>query len=72
MNNYRPISLLSSCSRVIEKIMHSCLYNFLEKIELTYCRQFDFSEKYATVDALAELTEKFRQGVDKFIKCCIF
>ena len=72
MSNYRPISLLSSCSKVIEKIMHSQLYNYLEKFELLYHRQFGFREKFATVDALAELTERLRLGVDKNIKCSFF
>ena len=65
MSNYRPISLLSSCSKVFEKIMHSRFYNYLEKFELLYHRQFGFRKKFATVDALAELTERLRLGVDK-------
>ena len=72
MSNYRPISLLSSCSKVIEKIMHSRFYKYLEKFELLYHRQFGFREKFATVDALAELTERLRLGVDKNIKCSFF
>ena len=30
-NNYRPISLISNLSKLIEKLAHKRLYNFLEK-----------------------------------------
>ena len=48
--------------------MHLRLYNYLGKLELIFYRQFGFSEKYATVYALAELTERLRLGVDKYLK----
>ena len=52
--------------------MHSRLYHYLENIELTNYRQFNFREKYATVDALAEVTEKLRLSVAKLIKGSFF
>ena len=72
MNNYRPIALLSSISKVFEKLMHSRIYIYLEKFDLLYDRQFGFREKYATIDALAELTERIRLGNDKIINCSLF
>ena len=72
MNNYRPIALLSSISKVFEKLMHSRIYNYLDKFDLLYDRQFGFREKYATIDALAELTERIRLGNDKIINCSLF
>ena len=48
--------------------MHLRLYNYLGKFELIFYRQFGFSEKYATVYASAELTERLRLGVDKYLK----
>ena len=72
MNNYRPIALLSSISKVFAKLMHSRIYNYLEKFDLLYDRQFGFREKYATIDALAELTERIRLGNDKIINCSLF
>jgi len=31
MNNYRPISLLPVCSKILEKIMHFLLYSFIDQ-----------------------------------------
>ena len=35
-NNYRPISLISNISKIIEKLMHSRLYLYLEQNNLFY------------------------------------
>ena len=35
-NNYRPISLISNLSKLIEKLAHKRLYNFLEKYSLLF------------------------------------
>ena len=35
-NNYRPISLISNLSNLIEKLAHKRLYNFLEKYSLLF------------------------------------
>ena len=41
-NNYRPISLTSNLSKILEKIMYDRLYSFLEKKESLYEHQFGF------------------------------
>ena len=61
-NNYRPISLLNCCSKIFEKLMHIRLYNYLNKFNLLYEKQFGFRQKFNTIDALVELTEKLRYG----------
>ena len=35
-NNYRPISLISNLSKLIEKLAHKRLYNILEKYSLLF------------------------------------
>ena len=40
--NYRPISLLSSFSKIYEKIMHSRVIEFLDKNDLLYEMQYGF------------------------------
>ena len=41
-NNFRPISLLSVFDKIIEKIMHKRLYEFLEFHNILYVNQFGF------------------------------
>ena len=42
VSNYRPISLLSAFSKIFEKLMHSRVYNFLERNKSLYDMQFGF------------------------------
>ena len=63
-NNYRPISLLSNVNKIIEKLMHIRLYNFLSKHNCIYESQFGFREKYSTNHALLALTEEVRKALD--------
>lgn len=42
VSNYRPISLLSAFSKIFEKLMHSRVYNFLDKNQSLYDMQFGF------------------------------
>ena len=42
-SNYRPISLLSSISKIYEKIIYKRLYNYIEPV--LYEKQFGFRSK---------------------------
>ena len=65
MNNYRPISLLSIFDKIIEKLMHVRLYNFLEKHNVLYKKQFGFRKGNSTIFSLIEITEKIKESIDK-------
>ena len=52
MNNYRPISLLPSVSKLLEKIVHYRLYKFLKKQNILYSRQYGFRPSHSTSDAV--------------------
>ena len=56
-SDYRPISLLSNISKIIEKAMYTRLYNFLEKYNCLYKKQFGFRNSYLTNHALISITE---------------
>ena len=56
-NNYRPVSLISNLSKLIEKLVHNRLYNFLEKHKLLYEHQYGFQKKHSTNHALIDITE---------------
>ena len=63
-SNYRPISLLSNINKILEKLMHSRLYKFLETFNCIYELQFGFREKHSTNHALISITENIRKSLD--------
>ena len=68
--NYRPISLLSNINKIVEKLMHKRLFNFLSKHDCIYKLQFGFRENHSTTHALINLTEEIRSSLDKNIFAC--
>ena len=65
MNNYRPISLLSIFDKIIEKLMHKRLYNYMEDNNILYHKQFGFRKGNATINALIQITEKIKESNEK-------
>ena len=45
LNNFRPISLLFIFDKIIEKIIHSKFYMFLEANNILFNQQFGFRKK---------------------------
>ena len=64
VNNFRPISLLSIFDKIMEKIMHKRLYEFLEHHDILYENQFGFRKKSSTAHSLIEITEKIKESID--------
>ena len=64
MANYRPISLLSNISKLIEKLMFSRLYKYLEAQNLIYELQFGFRAKHSTNHALIAITQKIKEAIN--------
>ena len=56
-NNYRPISLLSVFSKIIEKCLYKRIYSFLMKNDLIYSKQFGFRTGHSAEHALVSLIE---------------
>jgi len=65
VNNYRPISLLSSISKVFEKCMATRLMEFIARHEILYQYQFGFRPNHSTNMALHLLVDKISQALDK-------
>ena len=71
--NYRPISLLSNISKLLEKLMYARLYNFLTVFNCLSELQFGFRNKHSTSHALISITEKIREALDTgHFACGIF
>ena len=53
--NYRPISLLITISKVLEKIVYKRTYNFLDTNGQLYNSQYGFRSKHSCENAISEL-----------------
>jgi len=62
--NYRPISLLSIFNKILEKLVHRRLTNFLNKKEVLYKFQFGFRKHYSTSLALLEVLDNCYNSLD--------
>ena len=65
LNNYRPISLLSVFDKIIEKLMHKRLYNFLTEHNILFHNQFGFRKNNSTSYALIQITERIKESIDE-------
>jgi hypothetical protein len=67
--NYRPISLLNSISKIFEKAINNQFMEFLEKNNLLTTSQYGFRRGRNTNDAIVELTKLVTEALDKKDKC---
>ena len=64
MDNYRPISVLPTVSKVIERAAHTQLYAFLESHQLLVRNQFGFRRGRSTPLALTQFTDEMLTNMD--------
>jgi len=64
-SNYRPISLLITFSKIIEKIMYKRLYNYLLKHDILVKEQFGFREGLSTDTATYAFLNSVLFSLDK-------
>lgn len=65
LENYRPISVLSAISKVVEKIVFKRLYNFLESHSLLSDSQYGFRPQHSTADAMIDFTNNICEAFEK-------
>ena len=61
--NYRPISLLTTISKILEKIMYVRTYSFLNNTNQLYKGQYGFRSKHSTESAISELIGNISKGL---------
>ena len=57
MDNYRPVSRLTSISKVFEKIVYIQLYKYFDENRLFYISQYGFREGHSTDLVSIEITD---------------
>ena len=73
VNNYRPISLLSSLSKIFEKIIYKRTYNYLTKTSFFSNAQYGFLKNRSTEDAVLELQNIIiNNSINKLNTCALF
>lgn len=65
INNYRPISILPSLSKILERVLYNQLIKFFELGNHLHHHQFGFRKNKSTTHALQKLTEKIYQALEK-------
>lgn len=62
--NFRPISLLPGLSKILEKVVHKRLLDFLHKGGFLPQHQFGFRKGYSTIHQLQRVTELIVNGFE--------
>ena len=65
LDNYRPISLLPSISKIFEKVIYTQVYAYFQNKKLFYDSQYGFRKKHSTELATLELTDRVLKEMDK-------
>ena len=65
VSNYRPISLLSTVSKVLEKIVHKYLFNFFRDNNVITAFQSGFVPGDSTVNQLIDIYNAFCKALDE-------
>ena len=66
--NYRPVSVLPSFSKFLERVIYNRLYDYLTNLhkKIILCdNQFGFRKKHSTTLALIDFHEKISSAIDR-------
>ena len=63
--NYRPISLLVTMSKILEKIVYKRMYDFLHTNGQLYSRQYGFRSKHSCENAISQLIGQIVKGHER-------
>ena len=65
LNNYRPITLLPSLSKILEKLIARKLLSFLTQNEILDTNQYGFRPKRSTTDAITHLIADITNAIEQ-------
>ena len=62
--NYRPVSVLPTFSKILERIVHNRCYSFLVKHNILYQKQYGFRNKHTTYMAVLDFVKNISDAID--------
>jgi len=65
LNNYRPVSVLPSISKIFEKFMFNQIYEYFHENNLLYQSQYGFRSNHSTELAAIEFINRITMEMDK-------
>ncbi|XP_065642837.1 group II intron-encoded protein LtrA-like [Hydra vulgaris] len=65
ISNYRPISILSIFSKILERIMFNRVFNYFSLNNLLYNNQFGFKKNNSTEHAIIQLVREISNSFEK-------
>ena len=68
VKNFRPITVCSNFSKILEKVVRDRLLKFIKECKILNNRQFGFRQKHSTVHATINLLEATLDGLDNRLK----
>lgn len=69
ITNYRPISLLSTLAKILEKIINNRLIGYLDRNDVLSKNQFGFRKNKSTTDAVENFVTTVAGNLDSKKKC---
>ena len=67
---YRPISLLPTISKILERVLAKRVIKFLTKFDILSDDQFGFRAKFSTEYAIMDIYDKLIHNLDKGLSSC--
>ena len=64
LGNYRPISVLSCFSKILERIMHNRIYKYLQENKILYPKQFGFQFGHSTDHAIIQFVDQIFEAFE--------
>ena len=72
-SNYRPISLLTTISKILEKIMYQRVYSFLQNTGQIYNNQYGFRANHSCEHAVGQVVGSIVKGLEShhYVACVL-
>jgi hypothetical protein len=67
--NYRPIAIANTITKIFENILHKKIYQFVEKTKIISENQYGFRAKHSTLDCLENITNYIHEAIDDKLEC---